>query len=167
MRKALEEQQTRFIWHLLDTLVCDWVWSILRIEQINLYYIGNSQRIVEHMKGLYDFGYRRSEVGSSRPDHKKFIGHLNDQANELLPQFYVRFPRSAKNKPPTHKNTCKLSYSKTSIKLSGSAIQITPVAMEQIVIPENRVSMSPNSGRRVLATIIPPISRPNPAPNSP
>ena len=43
--------------------------------------------------------------------------------------------------------------------------------MEQIVIPENRVSISPNSGIKEieisLAAKKPPISRPIPAPNSP
>ena len=48
--------------------------------------------------------------------------------------------------PPPHKNTCRLSYSTTSQKLAGSPIHITPVIIQQIVMPLKRVSISPMSG---------------------
>ena len=55
----------------------------------------------------------------------------------------VRLPLNAKYIPPTHKNTCKLSYQTTSQKLSGSPIHITPVIILATVIPENLVNTSP------------------------
>ena len=84
---------------------------------------------------------------------------------------YVLFPLSAKYRPQTQKKTCKLSYNITSRRLSGWLTQIIPVVMEQIVIPENLVSISPNSGIKEIETSLaankPPTNNPIPAPVSP
>ena len=52
-------------------------------------------------------------------------------------------------------------------KLSGSPTQITPVIIQQITIPENRVSISPIQGHNLSEFNIPPTISPIPAPSSP
>ena len=84
---------------------------------------------------------------------------------------YVLLPLKAKYRPTTHKKTCKLSYSITSRRLSGWLTHITPVVIEQIVMPEKRVIISPKSGMKEkeisLAANKPPTNSPIPAPVSP
>ena len=59
----------------------------------------------------------------------------------------------------------------TSRRLSGWLTQIIPVVMEQMVMPEKRVIISPNSGTKEmdisLAAKKPPTNKPIPAPVSP
>ena len=74
----------------------------------------------------------------------------------------------AKNSPPTHRKTCKLSYNITSIKDSGFVVHITPVVIHPIVKPLNRVIKSPNHSYEFFLTKNkPPHMSPKPAPNSP
>lgn len=67
-------------------------------------------------------------------------------------------PRKAKNKPPTHSNTCRLSYKMTSNKLSGFDKIITPHMMFTIINPEKRVKISLNQ-----CFTKPPNNKPKPA----